>query len=61
VGAIVIDPASYKCSTREFHDRWEIMAKFEYTVWIDWAKVRSLVIDDVPMSGLSVEVLDRAR
>lgn len=61
VGAIVLDPDSYSCAGREFHDRWEIMAKFEYTVWIDWAKVRSLAIDDAPISGLSVEVIDRPR
>lgn len=61
VGAIVIDPASYACRSREFHSRWEIVAKVEYVLWVDWTKIRTLNLDGVPTSGLSVEVLDRTR
>jgi hypothetical protein len=56
-GVILIDPASYVCRGREFHDRWEVVARFEYAVWIDWGKVASLRISGVRQSGIAVEVL----
>jgi hypothetical protein len=48
VGALVVDPASYRCSSREFLDRWEVAASFEYTLWVDWSKVRSFEVLGVP-------------
>lgn len=61
VGAIVINKASYTCGGREYVDRWEVAATVEYTLWLDWEMLRALAVEDVPVSGLSVEVLDRTR
>ncbi len=57
VGVIEIDESSYECRAREFHGRWEVVAKFSYTLWVDWTAIRSFDIENVPVSGVSVEVL----
>lgn len=49
VGAIVINDGSYECQGRELFDRWEVAAKFEYTLWVDWAEVRAFDLADVPI------------
>jgi hypothetical protein len=48
VGSIVIRPLSYACHGRELFDRWEVAAKFDYTLWVDWAQLRAFDLDNVP-------------
>lgn len=42
-GVIVIDPTGYEIDTREVHDRWEILAMCQASVWLDPSKV--LLVD----------------
>jgi hypothetical protein len=53
-GVIVINPASYECQGRELFSRWEVAARLEYTLWVDWAQVRAYEFDDVAVTGTSV-------
>lgn len=56
VGAIVVDPNSYECHGRELFDRWEVAAKFEYTLWVDWAEVRAFDLQGVEVSAQAIVV-----
>jgi len=58
LGAIVLEPGSFECRGREFHGKWDVLAKFEYTLYVDWSKVKAYAISRVPVSGLSVELAD---
>ncbi len=48
VGVLVVNPESFDCQGREIFGRWEVAAKFEYTLWVDWSKVRSFDLSEVP-------------
>ncbi len=48
VGAIVINEESYECKGREIHDRWEVGAKIEYTLWLDWSMIQAFDLTNVP-------------
>jgi len=54
VGALVIDQSSFQCAGREFHDRWEVAASFEYTLWANWSKVRTLEVLGMPLEAMVV-------
>ena len=54
VGAVVVKSESYECQGRELFDRWEVAAKFEYTLWVDWSQVRAFDLTNVPMQGHAV-------
>lgn len=46
-GWLVLDPASYQCDAREAHDRWEIIAMFECSVWLDPQKCTTLDVQNI--------------
>jgi hypothetical protein len=48
-GAIVVRPDSYECQGRELFDRWEVVARFEFTLWVDWAEVRVFDLTGIPV------------
>jgi len=48
-GVIVIHPDSFTIEAREVHDRWDVVATFEYTLWIDWRHVEGMVMTDLPV------------
>ncbi len=54
VGVLVIRPDSYKCAGREIFARWEVQAKFQYTLWVDWDEVCSFELDHVPRTATAV-------
>ncbi len=56
-GIIVVDPTSYQCQTREVHDRWEIVASVEVTLWLNPSCLTVFRLDDVPVTGTSVEIV----
>jgi hypothetical protein len=53
-GALVVKPDSYDVHGREIFGRWEVAAKFEYTLWVDWAAVRSFDLSEVPHFGTAL-------
>ena len=55
-GAIVADPNTYECAGRELFGRWEVVAKMDYTLWVDWAEVRAFHFVDVPATFAGVLV-----
>ncbi len=54
IGTLVIKPGSYECKSRELFDRWEVGAKFEYTLWVDWDAVRSFALEGVPQQAVAL-------
>ena len=54
VGAIVINEQAYECKGRELSDRWEVGAKLEYTLWVDWSEIRSFDLTDAPSFATAV-------
>jgi hypothetical protein len=56
-GNLVVKPTSYRCDGRELHERWEVYGTVEFTVWVDWSRVRLLTVTGVESTGFSVEVL----
>lgn len=56
-GYLRIDEESYKIQSREVFDRWEVVTAFTATVWVDWSKARSYELEDVPMTGIAVEIV----
>ena len=55
-GANVADPNTYECAGRELFGRWEVVAKMDYTLWVDWAEVRAFHFVDVPATFAGVLV-----
>lgn len=55
-GAIVADPNTYECAGRELFGRWEVVAKMDYVLWVDWAEVRAFHFTDVPSTFAGVIV-----
>ena len=47
VAYIYIRDSSYQCSSREFLDRWEVGASFEYEVFLDLSKLSVYRLRDV--------------
>lgn len=52
VGTIVVKPNSYECRSREVSSRWDVGAKFEYVMWVDWCAVRSFEFEGVPVQAV---------
>jgi hypothetical protein len=52
VGAIIIHPEAYDFQTREIHGRWEMVAKMDYTICINWDRVTYLRITDIPIKAI---------
>ena len=52
IGAIVVHPEAYDFQTREIHGRWEMVAKMEYTLYIDWDRVRYIHVSDIPVEAI---------
>jgi hypothetical protein len=48
-GVIVIHPDSFTIEAREVHDRWDVVATFEYTLWVDWRHVKGMMLTDLPV------------
>ncbi len=60
VGVLLVHPDGFKFEHREYHDRWEMNAAVEYTLFVcGWETVRSLNLTDVPVTGVSVELVSR--
>lgn len=57
MGFVCIDPDGFGCQSREYHDRWEIVAKFTYTIHTDFEGLTPYDIEGVPATGLAVEIL----
>jgi hypothetical protein len=53
VGAIIIHPESYEFVTREVHGRWEMLAKMDYTLCVNWDKVTFLHVTDIPIEAIA--------
>jgi hypothetical protein len=51
VGAVIVHPEGYEFSTREAHLRWEMTARMEYTLCVDWDRVRFLRVTDIPVEA----------
>lgn len=51
VGAIVLDPSSYECRSRELFDRWEVVAVVEYTLYVNWVQVMSMELLNLPQEA----------
>jgi hypothetical protein len=49
IGAIQIHPDTYEFSTREVHLRWEMIARMEYTLYVNWDYVQFLQVTDIPI------------
>lgn len=56
-GLFVPDEEGYRIEGRELHDRWEIRAQIKGTLYMDPKRLRVIDIGDVPVTGLSVEIL----
>jgi hypothetical protein len=52
-----IEPEGYVCEAIERHGHWEVAAGFDLTLHVNLATVQALRFTDVPVSGLSVEVV----
>lgn len=46
-GHIVVNPRSIEMRSREIFDRWEIAATVEFTLYVDWTKVRAVEFTDI--------------
>jgi hypothetical protein len=51
VGVIYVHPESYDFTSRELHGRWETYGRMEYTLAVDWSKLRYLHVSDIPVSA----------
>lgn len=51
VGTILIHPESYEFTTREVHGRWDMVARMQYTLCVDWDRVRFLHVTDIPITA----------
>ena len=47
VGTLVVHPDGYELRSREVHDRWEIIAMCQYTLWVDWHKIEAYDVRDI--------------
>ncbi len=52
-GAITVHPEAYDFQTREIHGRWEMVARMEYTLHIDWMRVRYIHVSDIPVEAIA--------
>lgn len=52
-----INPESYVCESIERHGRWEVAAGFDVSLHLDSGGVRAFRFLDVPVSGVTVEVV----
>jgi len=60
VGTFVMEAESLKVEGREVFDRWDMMGRFSYTVRLDWEKVVTLSVTDLPAEADPVvEVVPR--
>jgi hypothetical protein len=57
VAKIWVRPDSYQCQSREFLDRWEVAASFEFVVYLDPRQISAYDLKDVPESGVHTEVV----
>lgn len=53
-GAVVVDPDSFECDGRERADRWDVLATFKYTLYMDWDRVLAFNLTGIPISGASI-------
>lgn len=53
VGAVTVHPEGYDFQTREIHGRWEMNARMEYTLYIDWDRVRYIHVTDIPVEAVA--------
>jgi hypothetical protein len=54
-GAIIVHPGTYAFSTREIHGRWEMQARMEYTLYVDWSRIRYLHVTDIPVTDIPAQ------
>ena len=59
LGALVMEPESLRIEGREMFDRWDVVGRFSYRLYVDWAKIIPLTITNLPAASVSVEVLPR--
>jgi hypothetical protein len=57
IAYICIRPEAYECRSREFLDRWEVVAAFEFTIAIEPQAFTAYHFRNIAQSGLSVEVV----
>ncbi len=48
-GYIVLHPDGFDLKSREIHERWEIAARCEYTLWVNWQNVTAYELTDLPI------------
>ena len=51
LGMLIVTPNSYSFSTREMHLFWEMLAEVEYTLFVDWSRVRYLEVTGIPVEA----------
>jgi hypothetical protein len=54
VGTLVLHPGTYDVRSREVHDRWEVAASVNYSLWVDWSRIVGLQIVNVPVQAVVV-------
>jgi hypothetical protein len=54
---VLIHPESFKCASREFLDRWEVAASFEYTLFLNLNALSAYDLKDVPAHEARAEVV----
>lgn len=52
-GWIVIHPESYSFDTREIHGRWEMLARMEYTIFVNLEVLTYLHVADIPVEAVA--------
>jgi len=57
VGILAMCPDGYELRAREVHDRWEILAKCEYTLWLNWNYIDPFVLEELPIVPPHTEVV----
>lgn len=53
LGCILVHPDTYSFETRELNGRWETLAQMEYTLFLDWSRVRYLTVTGLPVEGVA--------
>jgi len=56
-GYLEVDPNGYWCRTKEAHDKWTVETEVAANLWVDWSKLYAVELTDIPMTGVSVEVV----
>jgi hypothetical protein len=53
IGAIIVHPDTYDFQSREVHGRWDMSARMEYTLFVNWEHIRFIRVTDIPVEAIA--------